>query len=72
LGEKDLLSSMPTLPGRGIFESKTTHLSHEKNRQRMQDLDAWLQNLLKLVIDNKIHHKLLREHLELTTEVLSP
>ena len=65
LGEKELLNSLPALPGRGIFESKTNQISREKSMQRMADLDAWLQALKKLVEGSNIHFQLLREHLEL-------
>ena len=67
LKETELLTRLPDLPGRGIFESKTTHLSHEKNMQRMIDLDVWVKALAELVKNDKIHFKLLLENLELTT-----
>tara|TARA_B110000305_G_C19297533_1_gene567412 strand:+ start:813 stop:1019 length:207 start_codon:yes stop_codon:yes gene_type:complete len=57
---------LPELPGKGIFESKT-HLSQEKNKTRMEELDAWMFKLSELVgeLGETELEALLLENLEL-------
>jgi len=66
-GRDDLLKKMPSLPGKGIWESRTANRSKKFVSERQTNLALWLRELAEIVSQDEQQLRLLLGVLELNT-----
>ena len=63
----ELLKLMPTLPGKGIWESRSANRDKKFVSERQKNLGLWLRELAQVAAKDQACLKLLQVHLELHT-----